>query len=344
MRHKIKVYILIFMLLTCVCSAYLAAVSCLIKYDSIRPIGGGSTQACLFTAKILNMHFWGINNSNFPFTAHIMGTMLPGEMKPQPFTINNQQYIVFMHGHNITIYTIYGKKVFAETTGGKDINILNSCISDLNNDSADEILLLTAKTGEKYGENLVIYSFRTGQDKSGAVASLIIKEKYNASMKSLNPWKVQTADVDGDKRKEISIGVYKTAEFHPVMAKRPFIYNWEEDNISPKWLGSKLSKPFEDYIFADINGDERDELISTELLPDGSKLINSYAWKGFGFESLGESQSFQDIISLSFGSPGSEKARDFAAIVKENGVWKNAAFSYREGKLIISHIGKQEVK
>ncbi len=133
----------------------------------------------------------------------------------------------------------------------------------------------------------------TGAAVAGAVGLL-----YKCDMADINPWKVQTCDVDGDGRTEISIGVYKTARFHPVMAKRPFIYEWHGNAISPKWLGSRLSRPFDDYIFADINADGVDEIISIEHLRDGRKAVNSYSWKGFGFEGIGESTAFDDIYSI----------------------------------------------
>jgi len=67
-------------------------------------------------------------------------------------------------------------------------------------------------------------------------------------LERLNPWKVQAADVDGDGKVEIGIGVYKKARFHPVMAKRPFIYGWDGKTLYPKWLGSRLSRPFTDFV------------------------------------------------------------------------------------------------
>ena len=72
--------------------------------------------------------------------------------------------------------------------------------------------------------------------------------------RSENPWKIQIGDVDGDGKDEIGIGVYKKAKFHPVMAKRPFIYGWDGKKLYPKWLGSRLSRPFKDFVLADFGG------------------------------------------------------------------------------------------
>jgi len=147
--------------------------------------------------------------------------------------------------------------------------VVSTCREDMDNDGDFEELCMTGKPGRRYGTSLVI--------KDGA-------RVFEYDIKDLKPWKVQTADVDGDGKKEISIGVFKTARFHPVEAKRPFIYNWsEKEGIYPKWLG--------------------DELVSIELLSDGRKIVNSYNWKGFGFEGTGESNAFDDVTSISRGEP-----------------------------------------
>lgn len=198
--------------------------------------------------------------------------------------------------------------------------VVGSCRSDLDKDGFEEELILTGQKGSLYGKYLVIRSKN--------------KEVGRYDLESLNPWKVQTADVDGDGRKEVSIGVYKTAKFHPVMAKRPFIYSWDKEGLLPKWLGSRLSRPFDDYIFYDLDGDGMEELISIELLANGRKIINAYKWKGFGFEGLGESQSFQDITALQKQFLKEKEISMPAAEVKEDGDWKHAVFSYHNGKLI----------
>lgn len=198
--------------------------------------------------------------------------------------------------------------------------VVSSCKSDLDKDGLEEELYLTKKEDSPYGKDLLI---RTEEKEIG---------RYN--LEALNPWKVQVADIDGDGIKEISIGVYKTAKFHPVMEKRPFIYNWDKEGLSPKWLGSRLSRPFDDYIFSDIDQDGMEELISIERLSNGRKVINSYKWKGFGFEGMGESRDFQEIAALQIKDSKEQHISITTADVMEDGAWKHAVFSYQNGKLI----------
>lgn len=229
-------------------------------------------------------------------------------------------YIIDSKG--IEFYNSNGKKEYKYEYRDKDMEILSGCVSDIDGDNIPEVLILSRKKGGEYGEDLIIYSYNK-----------TLKEVFKQSLKELNPWKVQTADVEGDGIREISIGVYKTAKFHPVLAKRPFIYNWQGNGISPKWRGSRLSRPFEDYIFIDIDNDNMDEIVSIEVLQDGKKLLNSYKWKGFGFEAMGQSDIYSDISDLSTTIDESLGWRIFAR-VNENNRWKEVKFIYQGNKLL----------
>ncbi|HYG81458.1 MAG TPA: VCBS repeat-containing protein [Pyrinomonadaceae bacterium] len=97
------------------------------------------------------------------------------------------------------------------------------------------------------------------------------------------PWKLTVADVDGDRRREIVVGVFKATKFIPRPHNCLFIYDWDGRRAAPKWLGSTLSRPFTDFGFADTNGDGRDELYALETRRDGRRALAAYSWNGFGF-------------------------------------------------------------
>lgn len=150
--------------------------------------------------------------------------------------------------------------------------------------------LLVALTGDEdqdFMKDLVIYSM----DK-------VKKELYRKDLSFMNPWKLMVGDIDGDGIDEISIGVYKESPLHPVMAKRPFFYNFEGDELVPKWRGSRLSRPFEDYILYDIDGNGTMELIAVEYLEDGRQLLHSYKWREFGFDGHKESEVADSIEGM----------------------------------------------
>ena len=70
------------------------------------------------------------------------------------------------------------------------------------------------------------------------------------------------------------------------------------DLIVPKWRGSRLSRPFEDFLLFDIDKDGTSEIVASEILEDGRALINSYKWRGFGFEGFLESEELDKIEGL----------------------------------------------
>lgn len=196
--------------------------------------------------------------------------------------------------------------------------LVNVSSGDLDNDLKKEIAMVLKRPGDEYGKSLVIVSL---QKDSGNRIQIY-------EMDNLKPWRVHIADVDGDGVKELSVGVYKKTRFDPVMEKRPFIYTWNGETIYPKWLGSRLSRPFDDYIFCDVDDDSVDELISVELAGNGSKLINVYRWKGFGFEGIAQSPLFEDISHIRVTGADGIRAK-----VKIDDKWRWVGISLKHGRL-----------
>jgi len=297
----------------------LICVNAFFKCESIvhvKDIGGDVTY---FTGKFFNYDILGMKYGHYLKGFKIM-KITRGKIEiPGVLTIADKKYISCIIEDSVNIYTVEGEIIESYKVG----SVVSSCISDMDNDVHDELLLIVGGKGAKYGQELVVLSF-DGK----------FKEILRQSFINMNPWKIQTADVDGDGKKEISVGVYKTAKFHPVMAKRPYLYNWNGTAITPKWRGSRLSRPFDDYIFTDIDNDGMDEIISIEILSDGKKVLNSYNWKGFGFEGIGESRSFEDISDIKKGET-TRKGYEICARVKEKNIFEWVIFYYSDGKLVM---------
>ncbi len=155
---------------------------------------------------------------------------------------------------------------------------------------------------------------------------------YRKNYSHLKPWKIALGDVDGNGIDEISMGVYKESPLHPIMAKRPFIYSFIEGEMQPKWRGSRLSRPFIDYEFYDLDDDGIDELISIEILKEGRNIINAYKWKGFGFEGFIESEDFESISDLD------KKVSGILVKVKEGKDSFLGRIVMLDGKLIIERV------
>lgn len=166
--------------------------------------------------------------------------------------------------------------------------VLEYSLGDIDEDNEQELIVLTKNISSKFGTDIVIYSSKDE-----------LNELYRENFSELKPWKIITGDVDGDNIDEVSIGVYKETIFHKVMAKRPFIYSYIDNKLQPKWRGSRLSKPIVDYTFYDIDEDTHDEIISIETLENEQMVLNSYKWRGFGFEGFLEGQNNYQAMEVS---------------------------------------------
>jgi hypothetical protein len=181
-------------------------------------------------------------------------------------------------------------------------DIVSYCVGDATGDGVNELLVIsgggTTDTGERCGTELLVCDAPAadGMDKLGYIPPERILCRIDLA--GIRPMKVQLGDVNGDGVREVSLCVYKTTAFHPVLAKRPFFFDLAEGNLIPVWLGSRLSRPFDDYILYDIDGDGIDEIISVERLEDGARVLAVYDWAGFGFEMRAQSRGFAGGLSF----------------------------------------------
>jgi hypothetical protein len=91
--------------------------------------------------------------------------------------------------------------------------------------------------------------------------------------KRWKPWKMSVADVDGDGRKEIVLGVIKARVFSRARTTASSFSAGMAKKIFDKWLGSSLSKPFSaTFTLANVDGDRAVELLSVETLRDGRQV------------------------------------------------------------------------
>ena len=175
-------------------------------------------------------------------------------------------------------------------------NVLSYCFADVDMDGQEEMLTIETQnrnqvieTGERYGNYLRIYDdfddFNDGKDPRGTAA-------YEFDLSHLKPLLVQAGDVNHDGKKEISVIVYKETEFHPVPAKRPFFYALTDGCLEKIWLGSRLSRPFTEFILCDMDQDGADEIVSLEKTREGETTVALYQWAGFGFDMVCESEPF----------------------------------------------------
>lgn len=182
-------------------------------------------------------------------------------------------------------------------------DIISWFTADINDDEKDELLLITndsdtvmtLDTGERYGTHIKIYSKYVIQNDIPVAQG---EPDYQFDLSDIKPLEIQAGDINGDGTAEIAVCVYKTAKFHPVPAKRPFFYDLINGGLEPVWLGSRLARPYADYILFDVDDDDIEEIISIEFAENGNKVLAVYDWKGFGFEVKAISNEMTEAISF----------------------------------------------
>ena len=187
-------------------------------------------------------------------------------------------------------------------------NIVSYCIGDIDADGVDELLAVSnggerrkLPTGEDCGKFVDIYrDFSIDNDK----VTVGEKPDYSFDFSDIKPSKIQLGDVDGDGRMDISIVMYKKVKFHNALAKRPFFYNFESEKLVPLWLGSRLSRPFDDFILSDMDGDDISELAAIEVLENKNRILAIYKWEGFGFSLF--TQSNDEFKKMQFDNKSDE--------------------------------------
>lgn len=177
-------------------------------------------------------------------------------------------------------------------------------LADIDGDLKEELLVIMDSgeegerrldTGERYGCTVRIYSDYE-LIKEEPVPEGEPEEAFDLS--EIKPLKVLAGDINGDGETELAVCVYKTTKFHPVLAKRPFFYKIREGELEPVWLGSRLARPFADYILSDVDHDAIDEIVSIEYLEDGGQVFAIYDWKGFGFEVKAVTEKLEGTASF----------------------------------------------
>lgn len=163
--------------------------------------------------------------------------------------------------------------------------------ADINGDSAEEKIKL---------EDQAVYVYQAGE--------LIWQSNSDYQAE-----KVVVGDINNDQKTEILISLWKWGKYGPDLpfwlnenvndfGNHLFIYRWEDDQIKLVWGSSTLDAPIRELEVADIDGDEKNDLIVLEGVYDDprdapARYVTVWKWKEWNLfnEYRGEQGSFKGL-------------------------------------------------
>lgn len=152
---------------------------------------------------------------------------------------------------------------------------------------------------------------------------------YEKSFKNYKAWKIETADIDGDERKEILTAVRSAAPFDKQVKNRMFIFNYTDGILVKKWTGSQIAGTWRTFYTGDIFSAPGYELLFIECTDENAEKISVYSWFDFGFFKIAESEAYEKIEDLNVAGSNRLEVTYFEKKKKSNHILKA-----KDGKLV----------
>lgn len=175
-----------------------------------------------------------------------------------------------------------------------DEKVIDFKIYDIDNDSNDEIAVITKKDSDIYGQYVIIYKILNKNE------TIYLEEIYRKDFLDIKPWKIDICNLDNDGDTDFFIGVYKDTKYYKDIRNRPFFYSWNGSNLYKKWTGSFFTElDLIDVTFSDYMNLGWEQIAILEKNNQGLYRVGLYSFIGFGFQKIAESVFYENVKSIS---------------------------------------------
>lgn len=117
--------------------------------------------------------------------------------------------------------------------------------------------------------------------------------RITAVKEHFRPWQLWWATPDGEPC--FVAATYKSTMFAPFEHNCMFVFRWNAGNVEPRWLGSRLSRPYVDATHTDIRADGNTRMIAVEVTRDKGHGLSLYHAIGFGYEGEWRTESIPHL-------------------------------------------------
>ena len=111
------------------------------------------------------------------------------------------------------------------------------------------------------------------------------------------PWALQVADVDGDGRLDVAVGIVKRTRYLTQPHTCLWIFGVRDGKFTRKWLGSTMGRPLIEFGFGEPEKGGA-PLFTLERTLAGKVALSRYRWSGFGFRKGAKEKVWNDANGL----------------------------------------------